>query len=64
MKPLFALKSWTIQRRGERFFIAPTAPERRHQWEGPYKNLRGATEAIARRLAREFSERNLRAFLR
>jgi len=31
-----ALKSWTIKKVDERFFIATTAQSRKHKWRGPY----------------------------
>jgi hypothetical protein len=55
---LYALKSWTIRKRGEEFFIAPTAPTGKHTWRGPYTNLQRATTAIARKLQWEFAKRH------
>ena len=56
---VFALKGYTIKSAGGRFFIrehcAPLT-----EWAGPYKTLQHATTAIARKLAREFAEREQR----
>jgi hypothetical protein len=55
---IYALKSWTIQKRGEAFYIAASAQEGRHRWRGPYASLQRATTAIARKLEWEFSRRH------
>lgn len=52
---VFALKGFTIKTEGAKFFVSPTG---RKTWSGPYKSLQHATTAIARKLAREFTERN------
>lgn len=54
---VFALKGFTIKTEGAKFFVSPTG---RHTWSGPYKSLHHATSAIARKLAREFTERDKR----
>jgi hypothetical protein len=54
---VFALKGFTIKSERGMFFVSPTG---RNTWAGPYKSLHHATTAIARRLAREFTERNAR----
>lgn len=51
---VFALKGFTIKNEGEKFFVSPTG---RNTWAGPYKSLHHATTAIARKLAREFTQR-------
>ncbi len=56
----YALKSWTIRKRGEQFFIAASAQSGHHKWRGPYRNLRRATTAIARKLEWEFTRRQNR----
>ena len=58
---LYALRSWTIKKRGDEFFIAPSAQEGTHCWRGPYRTLARATCAIARRLQWEFAKRLNRA---
>jgi len=60
----YALKSWTIKKRGDRFYIASTAQSRRHKWRGPYTNLKRATTAIARKLEWEFARRHNRTVRR
>jgi hypothetical protein len=58
---IYALRSWTIKKRGEEFFIAPSAQDGTHCWRGPYRTLARATCAIARRLQWEFAKRLSRA---
>jgi hypothetical protein len=55
---VYALKSWTIKKCGDEFFIAATAQFGKHQWRGPYATLPRATTAIARKLQWEFSRRH------
>ena len=54
---VFALKGFTIKSDHGEFFVSPTGHAK---WAGPYKSLHHATTAIARKLAREFTERNAR----
>lgn len=54
---VFALKGFTIRSEGAKFFVSPTGS---HTWSGPYKSLHHATTAIARKLAREFTQRKAR----
>lgn len=54
---VFALKGFTIKCRSGKFFVSQTG---HRTWAGPYKSLHHATTAIARKLAREFTERNER----
>lgn len=54
---VFALKGFTIKTEGAKFFVSPTG---RNTWSGPYKSLHHATTAIARKLSREFTEREAR----
>jgi hypothetical protein len=54
---VYALRSWTIKKRGDEFFIAPSAQDGTHCWRGPYRTLARATCAIARRLQWEFVKR-------
>ena len=52
---VFALKGFTIKTEAGKFFVSPTG---RNTWSGPYKSLHHATTAIARKLLREFTQRN------
>ena len=54
---VFALKGFTIKSDHGKFFVSPTGYA---DWSGPYKSLHHATTAIARKLAREFTERDAR----
>lgn len=54
---IFALKGFTIKIERGKFFVSPTGYNR---WSGRYKSLHHATMAIARKLAREFTERDMR----
>jgi hypothetical protein len=58
---IYALRSWTIKKKGDDFFIAPSAQDGTHCWRGPYRTLARATCAIARRLQWEFARRLNRA---
>ena len=53
---IFALRGWTIKSENGKFFAAPTLNQ--NKWSGPYKSLQHATTAIARKLQKEFAERN------
>jgi hypothetical protein len=54
---IYALKSWTIKKADERFYIAATSQSGTHKWRGPYATLQRATTAIARKLQWEFTRR-------
>jgi hypothetical protein len=54
---VFALKGFTIKTSDGKFFVSPTG---HNTWSGPYKSLQHATTAIARKLAREFTQRETR----
>ncbi|MGH7488811.1 MAG: hypothetical protein ACREMY_24895 [bacterium] len=54
---VFALRGFTIKSERGKFFVSPTG---RNSWAGPYKSLHHATLAIARKLSREFTQRNER----
>ena len=57
----FALRQWTIQRRGEKFYIAPAASfDTKATCSKGYKSLQAACAAIARKHAEEWTERNAR----
>ena len=56
----YALKSWTIKKRGDEFFIATSGQFGKHKWRGPYRSLQRATHAIARKLQWEFTRRHNR----
>jgi hypothetical protein len=45
-----ALRSWTIKKRGEEFFIATMPQSGRHRWRGLYTNPQRATTAIVRKV--------------
>src|SRR5262249_20601061 len=57
---VYALKSWTIKKAGDRFYIASSGQAGQHRWRGPYLNLKRATTAIARKLEWEFACRHRR----
>ena len=52
---VFTLRGFTIKTESDKFFVTPTG---RNTWAGPYKSLHHATTAIARKLSREFTQRN------
>ena len=54
---VFALKDFTIKTDRGQFFVSLTGYTR---WSGPYKSLHHATTAIARKRAREFTQRDRR----
>lgn len=54
---VFALKGYTVKCQQGQFFISPTGLNR---WAGPYKSLHHATTAIARKLSREYTQRDRR----
>ena len=58
--PTYALKSWTIKKRGDDFYIAASGQSGQQTWRGPYRNLKRATTAIARKLEWEFTRRHNR----
>ena len=55
---VYALRSWTIKKKGEEFFIAAAGQSDTHCWRGPCTNLHHATTAIARKLQSEFMRRH------
>jgi hypothetical protein len=57
---VYALKSWTIKKRGDEFYVAASGKAGQHKWRGPYANLKRATTAIARKLEWEFTRRHSR----
>jgi len=58
---IYALRAWTIKERGDKFVIAPTASfDDKARWSKPYASLQSATQAIARKLAEEWRERDER----
>ena len=56
---LFALKSWTIKKNGEKFYVRSAALADA-KWSKGYRSLQAACSAIARKLAEEWRERNER----
>jgi hypothetical protein len=57
---VYALRSWTIKKKGEEFFIAATGQSGTHRWCGPYTNLQRASTAIARKLQSSYARRHNR----
>jgi hypothetical protein len=59
---VFALKGWAVKvEEKRRYFVSPTASfDDKQKWSGPYRSLRDATNAIARKLQHEFLEREKR----
>jgi hypothetical protein len=53
---VFALRGYTVKVENGKFYVAPTFDQ--STYAGPYKSLQHATTAIARKLAKEFSDRN------
>jgi hypothetical protein len=58
---VYALRNYTIKKQGDQFFVAATAMARTHRWSKPYATLQHATNAIARKLQREFVARQSRS---
>jgi hypothetical protein len=58
---VYALRSYTIKKQGDDFFVSPTGLKGTHRWSRSYANLQRATTAIARKLQREFLRRYSRA---
>ena len=56
---VYALRSWTIRKSGEQFFIAVSAQSGTHRWRGPYANLRTSPRMTLLSCARA---RNFRMF--
>lgn len=54
---VFALEGYTIKSDRGKFFVSPTG---RNDWAGPHRSLHHVATAIARRLSREFTQRNER----
>jgi hypothetical protein len=57
---VYALRNYTIKKRGDQFFIAATAMAGKHRWSKPYATLQHARTAIARKLQHEFNTRHSR----
>lgn len=55
---VYALKSWSIRKRGDQYFIAQSGQKGKQLWRGPYLSLQRAATAIARRLQWEFAKRH------
>jgi hypothetical protein len=47
---VYALRSYTIKKKGDEYFVAPTGRDGSHRWSRPYATLQRATTAIARKL--------------
>ena len=56
---VFALRAWTIKKRGDKFYIIPSAAFGM-RWSKGYKSLQAACAAITRKLAEEWTARNER----
>ena len=64
VKFTYALKQWSIERRGAGWFIAetvPSIPGNKPNWRGPFQSVENACRAIARGLALELTDRHTRS---
>ena len=61
LNPVFRLKSWTVRKYKERFYIS--CLEHPKDWGKPYKTLRHACTTISRKLEAEWTERARRSAL-
>ena len=57
---VYALRAYTVRRKGDKFYIAPTCAFDEPQWGKPYASLQAACGAIARRHADEWRKRDQR----
>ena len=63
VKFTYALKAWSIERRGSGRFVAetlPNIPGNKPSWRGPFQSVENACRAIARGLALELTDRHIR----
>ena len=63
VKFTYALKQWSVERRGGGWFVAetvPSIPGNKPNWRGPFQSLETACRAIARGLALELTDRHTR----
>lgn len=61
-KPIYALSAYTVEKRGQKWYVIKTAEQNagRNTWRGPYLTLDRATLAIAKLLSLEVIERHKR----
>lgn len=60
----YALKAWSVERRGGGWFYTETTPSilgNKPYWRGPYESVENAGRAIARNLVVEITDRHTRA---
>ncbi len=55
-RPIFALASWTAERRAKGWYIRKTDHE--GDWRGPYSTIASVSLMIARELAKELAKRD------
>ena len=63
VKFTYALKQWSIERRGAGWFVAetvPSIPGNKPSWRGPFQSVENACRAIARGLVLELTDRHTR----
>ena len=63
VKFTYALKPWSVERRGGGWFVAetvPSIPGNKPEWRGPFQSVENACRAIARNLAVEIADRHTR----
>lgn len=58
LNPVSRLKAWTIRKYKERYYIS--SEDHPRTWGKPYKTLRNAITAIARKLEKEYLQREQR----
>ena len=64
VKFTYALKAWSIERRGAGWFVAETVATihgNKPSWRGPFQSIENACRAIARGLALELTDRHTRS---
>ena len=64
IKFTYALKQWSVERRGSGWFVAetvPSIPGNKPSWRGPFQSVENACRAIARGLALELTDRHTRS---
>lgn len=58
---VLALKGYSIKTERGKYYVSPTAHfEQKPQWAGPYRSLKHACTAIARKLEAEYVKREAR----
>lgn len=60
IKPIYALDSWTVEKRHNGWFFARTGTKRGRRWRGPYRSEASVTLSIARELRKELATRHQR----